>query len=266
VNSSSEVAAYFAQLSRDLMTRPEGGLSFQRIAERAVQIVPAVDFASITLRRRRHGRAETVGSTSAVADQCDAWQYELDEGPCLDAVSEDEAYLIHDVAHDERWPRWGPRAAAAGAGSILSVRLANDVETLGALNLYAGEPHAFDPDSVDLALVFASHAATAINNANLVTGLQTALQSRHLIGVAQGILMSQYDMGLETAFEVLRRYSSHANVKLRDVARAVVERRTLPEDYSAVTRLDENPWLDVPQAAPEPATDQDAVRLDGASS
>jgi len=265
VNSSSEVAAYFAQLSRDLMTRPEGGLSFQRIAERAVTVVPAVDFASITLRRR-HQRPETVGSTSPVADRCDAWQYELDEGPCLDAVSEDEAYLIHDVAHDERWPHWGPRAAAAGAGSILSVRLANDKETLGALNLYASEPHAFDPDSVDLALVFASHAATAINHANLVSGLQTALQSRHLIGVAQGILMSQYDMGLETAFEVLRRYSSHANVKLRDVARVVVERRALPEDYSEVAALEDHTPREEPAGTPAPAVEDDPVSVDSASS
>jgi hypothetical protein len=79
--------------------------------------------------------------------------------------------------------------------------------------------------------------------------------------------MSQYDMGLETAFEVLRRYSSHANVKLRDVARIVVERRALPEDYSDVAALEKNPWLDAPpQASPEPAADQNALRLDGASS
>jgi hypothetical protein len=97
VNSSSEVAAYFAQLSRDLMTRPEGGLSFQRIAERAVEIVPAVDFASITLRRRHQRQPESVGSTSAAADRCDALQYERGEGPCLDAVAVDEACLMLDV-------------------------------------------------------------------------------------------------------------------------------------------------------------------------
>ena len=83
--------------------------------------------------------------------------------------------------------------------------------------------------------MFASHAATAVSNTQLVSGLQTALQSRHLIGVAQGILMAQYDMGLETAFEVLRRYSSHTNVKLRDVAKQVVELRALPDDYSEIT-------------------------------
>lgn len=252
MNSSSEVAAYFARLSRDLLTQPEGTLSFQRIADRAVEVIPPCDFVGITLRRRR-GRAESVASTSEVVDRCDALQYELDEGPCLDAIADEEAYLIQDVGNDPRWPRWGPRAAEAGAHSILSVRMANDQESLGALNLYSARPHAYDSDSVDLALVFASHAATAINNSQLVSGLQTALQSRHLIGVAQGILMSQYDMGLETAFEVLRRYSSHTNVKLRDVALRVVELRALPEDYTDIEPVGEVDLLDTPDAAPERA-------------
>jgi GAF domain-containing protein len=242
MNSAAEVAASFARLSRDLMTQPQGGLTFQRIVERAVESVPAVDFASISLRRRK-GPAQTVASTSEVADRCDAWQYKLGEGPCLDAIAEDEAYLIDDVAHDERWPQWGPRAARAGAGSILSVRMADDAETLGALNLYAGSPNSFDADSVDLALVFATHAATAISNANLVSGLQTALQSRHLIGVAQGIVMTTYDVSLEASFEVLRRYSTSANVKLRDLAAQVVERGALPAEHvrAAAEQADEDP-------------------------
>ena len=252
MNSSSEVAAYFARLSRDLLTRPEGSLSFQRIAERAVEVIPPCDFVSITMRRKR-GRAESVASTSDIANKCDELQYELDEGPCLDAIAEDEAYLIDDLRNDPRWPTWGPRAAEAGAGSILSVRMSNDQEALGALNLYSAKPHAYDSDSVDLALVFASHAATAISNAELVTGLQTALQSRHLIGVAQGILMAQYDMGLETAFEVLRRYSSHANVKLRDVALRVVELRSLPEDYADLEVAPEDALDEAPDASPEPS-------------
>jgi GAF domain-containing protein len=221
-------------VSRDLLARSDDQLTFDRIARRAVEVVPACDFVGITLRRRR-GRPESVAVTEPAARSCDDWQYELGEGPCLSALAEDETYLIEDVASDPRWPRWGPRAAEAGAGSILSIRLADDESALGALNLYSRRPHGWDSDSVDLALVFASHAATAVSNTQLVSGLQTALQSRHLIGVAQGILMAQYDMGLETSFEVLRRYSSHTNVKLRDVAQRVVELRALPDDYSAIT-------------------------------
>jgi GAF domain-containing protein len=231
VETQAQLAAYFALVSRDLLTRSDDQLTFDRIAQRAVEVVPACDFVGITLRRRR-GRPESVAVTDPVARKCDDWQYELGEGPCLSAIAEDETYLIDDVARDPRWPRWGPRAAEVGAASILSIRLADDAAALGALNLYSRKPHGWDADSVDLALVFASHAATAVSNTQLVSGLQTALQSRHLIGVAQGILMAQYDMGLETAFEVLRRYSSHTNVKLRDVAQRVVELRALPDDYS----------------------------------
>lgn len=234
MDNQAQLAAYFATVSRDLLAKSDQHLTFERIARRAVEVIPACDFVGITLRRRR-GRPESVACTDIAAQHCDDWQYELNEGPCLSAIADDETYLIQDVAHDPRWPDWGPKAAAAGCGSILSVRLADDTMALGALNLYARKPHAWDADSIDLALVFASHAATAVSNTQLVSGLQTALQSRHLIGVAQGVLMSQYDMGMETAFEVLRRYSSHANVKLREVAKRVVELRALPEDYSELS-------------------------------
>lgn len=54
------------------------------------------------------------------------------------------------------------------------------------------------------------------------------MESRHLIGVAQGILMHTYDLDLDRSFELLRRYSSHTNTKLRDVARHVVDHGRLP--------------------------------------
>ena len=64
---------------------------------------------------------------------------------------------------------------------------------------------------------FAAHAANALGAARLVTGLQNAVHSRHLIGVAQGILMNRYELTLEQSFDVLRRFSSQANIKLRDL-------------------------------------------------
>lgn len=240
---SAELAAYFATVSRDMLASPGMELTFQVIADRAVEVVPACDFVGITLRER--GRTRSLATTDPAADACDELQYQLNEGPCLDAISDDEAYLIDDVATDPRWPLWGPRAAEAGAGSILSVRLADDRNTLGALNMYARKPGAFDSNSVDLGLVYSSHAATAISATNLVSGLQTALQSRHLIGAAQGIVMAQHHVNLEAAFEVLRRYSNHTNLPLREVARLVVEQKALPLDYGTVVRLESGNGLPV---------------------
>jgi GAF domain-containing protein len=221
-------AAFFARVSRDLMQEQTQVPTMQRIAERAVQIVPGCDHCGISLRRRRH-RVESVAATSILAEKCDALQYELDEGPALETVWASESHLTEDTGSETRWPRWAPRVAEHGIGSVLSIRLATITETLGALNLYAERTHAFGTDDIDLAVIYALHAANAMSSALLVQGLQTAVHSRHLIGVAQGILMQNYGIDMEQAFEVLRRYSSHTNIKLREVAEHVVQSGDLPD-------------------------------------
>ncbi len=221
-------AAFFARVSRDLMEETSELPTMQRIAERAVQVVPGCDHCSISLRRRRH-RVESVAATSSLAEKCDSLQYELEEGPCLEAVWEGSSYLIEDTSSEVRWPRWSPQVADQGIGTVLSIRLATSTETLGALNLYAEAVHGFSADDLDLAAIYALHATNAMSSALLVEGLQAAVQSRHLIGVAQGILMQNYALDMEQAFEVLRRYSSHQNIKLRTVAEHVVAEGDLPE-------------------------------------
>ena len=67
--------------------------------------------------------------------------------------------------HDRTLPpaslRYGPIAAEAGAGAQMAVLMVEDRADRTALNLYAAGDHEFGPDSVELAEVFASHAAVA---------------------------------------------------------------------------------------------------------
>ena len=200
----------------------------QSVVDRAVEVVPGCDWASVTLRRRRH-RTETVASTSDVARQADQLQYDLDEGPCLEAVETGEPRLSNRVAESSDWPSWGPRAAQIGVHALLGIQLSTDDEVLGALNFYAGRPDAFGRDDIDIAEIYATHATNALTAARLSSGLRTALHSRHMIGVAQGILMQLYGLSMEQSFELLRRYSSHSNTKLSEIAEHVVEHRALPE-------------------------------------
>ncbi|NHC13233.1 ANTAR domain-containing protein [Motilibacter sp. E257] len=58
-------------------------------------------------------------------------------------------------------------------------------------------------------------------DANEIAGLREALTTRHVIGLAQGILMERYDVDAERAFAMLVTLSSHANVKLRLVAEQI---------------------------------------------
>lgn len=222
-------ASFFADLSRELMIESQEQPTLQAVVERAVEVVPPCDAASITLRPRRQ-QLETVAATSELAGDCDRWQRELGEGPCVDSPAFAEPLLSGDLRRDARWPQWGARVADLGVQSVLSIQLCSSTEVIGSLNLFAAGVDAYQPDDVDLALIFATHAANALASARLVTGLRTAVESRHLIGVAQGILMHTYRLSLDQAFEVLRRYSSQTNVKLREVAELVVERRGLPTE------------------------------------
>lgn len=222
-----QLAARFAEVSSDLLSRSAEEPTFQTVAQRAVEVVPGCDAASITLLRRR-GRATTVASTDPACEGLDEIQYTLGEGPCLDAAFERGTVVVHDVRTDERWPQWAAAADERGLGSAVAVRLHTATETLGALNLFSRTRGGFDAEAVDIAAIFAVHATEAMSKARLVSGLQAAMESRHLIGIAQGILAVRYDISYEAAFEVLHRYSNDTNTKLREVAARVVEERDLP--------------------------------------
>ena len=53
--------------------------------------------------------------------------------------------------------------------------------------------------------------------------MEVISQSRPTIEQAKGVLMMTYAIDAEAAFALLRRYSQYENVKVRDVARSVVE-------------------------------------------
>ncbi|MFC7496110.1 MULTISPECIES: GAF domain-containing protein [unclassified Nocardioides] len=223
------LAERFAELSTALTAETREDVTFDILVRRAVEVIPGCDAASVTLRKRR-GRAETVAATDDNVAAIDAVQYAVGEGPCLDAAFDRGNVVVSDVSTDPRWPRWAAQASELGVGSALAVRLHTERETLGALNLYSRTPGGFDDEAVDVALIFAAHATHAASKARLVTGLQSALESRHAIGIAQGVLAVKYGISYERAFEVLHRYSNDTNTKLRDVAARVLDMRDLPLD------------------------------------
>ncbi|UFN46664.1 ANTAR domain-containing protein [Nocardioides okcheonensis] len=59
--------------------------------------------------------------------------------------------------------------------------------------------------------------------------LQQAVESRTVIGQAEGILMERLGLDSCLAFEYLRRVSSHTNRKVIDIATEIAETRELPK-------------------------------------
>jgi GAF domain-containing protein len=222
-----ETADVMADVSTELHEQPDEEITTLLIVERARDLIDGAGHASLTVRAKR-GHT-TLAATSALAEELDRLQYVHDEGPCVESADRGEWFRAGDVAHDPRWPTWGPQAYALGARSLLSVRLLSKGKPFGALNLYSEQTGAFgDPAQVDFALLFAIHAANALVAARQVTNLETALSSRHDIGLAQGILMARYGLTVDQSFAALQRVSQAENVKLRDVALDVVRTGALP--------------------------------------
>ena len=221
--------AVFAALAAELQQEPDEAITSLAIVTRMRALVPEADQVSLTIRTPRGHK--TLASSDALAEGADALQYALGEGPCVEIADTGGWLRSGDVRADSRYPAWGPRAAELGVRSLLAVAVTDRDEPMGALNLYSRRRGAFaDRDVVDLALVYAVHATTALSSARRASTLQTAVSSRHVIGMAQGIAMERYGIDQHQSFELLRRLSSTTNVKLRDVATQIVETRAIPHE------------------------------------
>ncbi len=219
---------YFADMALDLHEEPTPERTVERIAEYAKAGLRCDDAGILLVHSRR--RIETAAATSGRAERAHALQSELDEGPCLDAVEAGEAFcLIGDTATDERWPRWNRMVADLDVRSVLCVRLETHQRRYGSLNLYGSVPQMFGADDVAVASIFARHASIAVATSQETDGLQRAMDARKVIGIAMGILMERYAIDADRAFTVLQRYSQTNNIKLREVAQQVADRRALPD-------------------------------------
>ncbi|MFC4947989.1 GAF and ANTAR domain-containing protein [Pseudonocardia sp. GCM10023141] len=168
-------------------------------------------------------------TTDEFAQRMDAAQYAVDDGPCLHAMRHGVTVLVDDIASDEQWPAFSARGRKEGAGASLSVPLVVLGTSVGALNLYSRKPFGLTVEDQARAAQFAHQAAGAValglqlaERENREQHLEVALRSRTIIDQAIGVLMGQAGIGPDEAFGILRIRSQHTNVKLRDVAAAVL--------------------------------------------
>jgi PAS domain S-box-containing protein len=203
-----------------------GQHSTQDVLDQAVQAarhaVTGAEQASISLVDKA-GNLSTPSSTGELATAGDKAQYELGEGPCLQALWDGQVLQIDDLSVETRWPAWTARAQALGAGSMLACQLATPRGMLGALNLYSTRPHAFDPTAAALIPVLATQVGIALARVQNEANLRAAIESRQLIGQAVGILMERHRLGATAAFDLLVRASQASQLKLREVAIRVNE-------------------------------------------
>jgi hypothetical protein len=92
-----------------------------RLVRAACTAVPGVEFAGVSVARRQG--IETVAASDPLVEEADAAQYELGEGPCLDAMAGRIPMVVDDMRTERRWPQFAPRAVGLGLLSQMGMEI-----------------------------------------------------------------------------------------------------------------------------------------------
>lgn len=173
------------------------------------------------------GNLRFTSTSDDTLHELEGLQIEMDEGPCLRAYRTGRLVLATDLRHDERFPKFGPRALDAGMSAVYSFPMSMDERVVGALNLYSSEPGEFTEDQIEVGTTFSDVATMYLVNARdiekdlLTKQLQHALNSRVVIEQAKGHVAALTGLELPDAFELIRSYARAHQVKVRAIARAL---------------------------------------------
>jgi GAF domain-containing protein len=231
----TDLARHLADIASVLFAPGAGATAAESILSLAVSTMDSCDEAGLCSDLGMTAYA----SPSELMTLLDGAQAQAGHGPCMEALAGLDAIYVPDLLDDDRWPQFSPDAVRLGIRSALAYRLSVQGKTVGALQLYARLPGAFNAHDRAQGLLFATYAGLALAQASAQAAaehksenLQIALSSREVIGQAQGILMERERITADQAFHLLQRSSQHLNRKLRTVAQDVVDTGTLTPELT----------------------------------
>ncbi len=168
------------------------------------------------------------------------FQVENAEGPCRDCITTGRPIEVQDLAsRRDRWPLFAPEALSVGFRSVQALPLRLRGEVLGAMNLFSVRPGGIGPGGRMVAQAMADVATIGIlqqrdlfQAQTVADQLQQALHSRVAIEQAKGVVAEQGKVGMDDAFELLRRYARDHNLTLGAVVSQVVNHTLTADDLT----------------------------------
>jgi GAF domain-containing protein len=215
-----------AEVVQQLHSRPDSDSDtvIAELAEHAAVEISGAQYAGVTITRNAK-QIDTPAATHKWPLLLDEIQQLHREGPCLTAAWEEKTIHVADLEADDRFPLYRRDVLEqTPIRSVMAFQLFIAGETMGALNVYAEQPHAFGQESRAIGLIFAAHSSVAWNSARRDEQFKRALASRDTIGQAKGMIMERYGVDAVQAFELLRKLSQDSNVPLVQVATELVSK------------------------------------------
>ena len=200
----------------------------QMVTSRTVELADVV--AAGLLLADPHGQLQFMAASDERTELLELFQVQGHEGPCLDCFESGVAVTNADLAEaDSRWPSFAPRAVESGFRSVHAVPLRLRNDTIGALNLFGADTGELGPEDsrviqalADIATIGLLQERTIHRGEVLTEQLQGALNSRVIIEQAKGAIAQIHGVGVDEAFGLLRTHARGRQLRLGDVARAVV--------------------------------------------
>ena len=212
------------------------------LADRCVEVLDLA--AAGLLVAGPDGDLRVMASSSEAMPVLELFELQAEEGPCLDCYRSGKAVVNQDLATvNGCWPRFAPKALAAGFGSVhaLPMRLRGSI--LGALNLFhagTGEMHEADIGAAqalaDIATIAILQQRAALE-AQVVNQLrQHALNSRIVIEQAKGVVAEREGLDIEQALTALRNHARDHNLRLVVLAEDVIGGHLVPSALDCTAR------------------------------
>ena len=200
------------RVARELSSEFSGAQILRRAVKGAVQSVEGCDYAGVSLRSH-HGEVQTPAWTSPAVWVADAMQVAMGDGPSLEPMWVADYVTVDDLSTNQRWGQWAPSVVKLGLRSLISVRLPGGSQTFAELNLYSARAHGFGLTSLDEACSYAVEVLDAIQADGRGTGFETAMATKSLVSMAQGVMRYRYGFEVSRALSLLQTYSVKSHVQ-----------------------------------------------------
>lgn len=227
--SAQRLATIFVEVADTLVDEFDLLDFLHMLTDRAAALVDAA--AVGILLADAEGRLQFMAGSDENVKLLELFQLQNREGPCLQAFRTAQPVINVDLgAAGDLWPKFAPRATAAGFQAVHAFPLRLRRQSIGVMNVFgATKGGDFTEADVTVMQALADVASIgllqerAIHRAEVLTEqLQGALNSRITIEQAKGAVAQARGVSVDEAFASIRGYARGHGRRLTDVARAIV--------------------------------------------
>ncbi|MFJ6695807.1 ANTAR domain-containing protein [Streptomyces sp. NPDC091272] len=209
-----------------------------RLSTRCVELLD-VDAAGVLLVDE-FGQLQLIAASDERTRLLELFALQHEQGPCVSCYRTGQGQLNIDLTSPVATAGFGPfaqRARERGFVRTHALPLRLREEVIGALNLFSTRPERLSAQDLTVGQALSDVATIAILQQRTIARgdieraqLQSALHSRIVIEQAKGILSERQSIELDAAFDALRSYARHHQLRITDLASQIIDNDP-PRDF-----------------------------------